>query len=123
MIMKVVWRRTREGNGSENDGKSLLSRGSATFLGSERPRPRVGASTRPPLSESGIGGISFAGDTEGRRVGRAWHGRGAEGGRVAHRRAGAECRAGHTATGIFSKIHFEIMITTMFITTIDTEQS
>ena len=76
------------------------------FPGSERPRPRVGASPRPLLSESSIGGSSSAGDTEGRRVGRAWHGRGAEGGRVAHRRAGAECRAGHTVTGIFFKDPF-----------------
>ena len=57
--------------------------------GERATRPRVGASPRPPLSESGIDGISFAGDTEGRCLGRTCHGRGAEWGRVAHRRAGA----------------------------------
>ena len=89
--------------------------------GERATRPRVGTSPRPPLSESGIGGISFAGDTEGPCVRRAWHGRGAVGGRVAHCRAGAECRAGHTGTGMFSKIHLDIIMI-IIITTIATDQ-
>ena len=87
--------------------------------GASDPSPGGRLSTPPALG--GIGGISFAGDTEGRCVGRAWHGRGAEGGRVAHCRAGAECRAGHTGTGMFSKIHLDIIMI-IIITTIATDQ-
>ena len=57
--------------------------------GERATRPREDASPRPPLAESGISGNPVAGDTEGWCVGWAWHGRGADGGRVAQGRAGA----------------------------------
>ena len=38
-ILKLVWRRTRERNGSAGVGNSLLSRRSYPFPGSERPVP------------------------------------------------------------------------------------
>ena len=58
--------------------------------GEKAIRPQEDASPRPPLAESGIGGNSFAVDARGLRVGRAWHGRGIEGGRVAQGKAGAD---------------------------------
>ena len=118
-----TWYEYVEGSAAANPGeKRLRKRWEISPFPRIRPLPGeratrfvVGASPRPPLSESGTAGISFAGDTEGRCLGRACHGRSAEGGRVAHRRAGAEYRAGHTGTGIFSKIHLDIIIITIFI--------
>ena len=51
--------------------------------GEEAIRPQEDAPPRPPLAVSGISGNSFAGDAKGLRVGRAWHDRGTDGGRVA----------------------------------------
>ena len=50
-------------------------------------QPSTSTYVYTPLTEPGVGARSFAGDPEGCCVGRAWHGRAAAGGRVAHGRA------------------------------------
>ena len=59
------------------------------FPGDRAIRPPGGSFRRPPLAEFGVGARSFADDTMGCRVGRAWRGRAAAGRPAAHRRAGA----------------------------------
>ena len=56
--------------------------------GERANRFREGTFGCPPLAEVGVTAPSFAGDTEGCRVGRAWYGRSAAGGRLALGRAG-----------------------------------
>ena len=57
--------------------------------GGKQAGPREGSFPSPPLAKFGVGARSFAHDTLRCRVGQAWRGHAAVGGRVALGRAGA----------------------------------
>ena len=95
-ILNLVWKCCLDVSGRETPGgkgEMLSTPPFATICpvpGEEAISPQEDAFPRLPLAESGIGGNSYAGDARGLRMGRAWHGRGTEGGRGSHGRAGAD---------------------------------
>ena len=114
-MFRLVWRQTRERNGSGSVGKSLLSRGSAPFPGSERPVPGR-APLHAPRSPSRASAAILSPATPRADV---WGGRGTV---VVPRGVCGGAREsqlffGYVITAIFSKINLDI-----FITTTTTEQ-